>query len=401
MKINSSDKIGDILKEYPELYEVFWDHGFPGNSAAELVNFLGKDTMLRTVLTARSINADLFTNMINARINYKCQMDGLTYDFYNPDLPVNLLVKTACPVSEVFKEKLADTLRTHQELTGKTTNTFIVDGCHAPHQFENFWEIESVDKLPDIIMSMSFDGIYDKRFIDKYVSQGFFANVLKGSEQEYLQIGCMDDSYTLNAGLAMVFLIDEKNLGDLPKPQKWEDLLDPIYKNRIIAFGDEVNGIFDYPLYYLHKVFGIESMAKLANNTKGIYHAAKAAKLAGTDSREAGAIYYLPLTFARLCENPNVSIIFPEDGALIIPIAFLVKKDKIDELDYLLDFLLNNYGQMCADINAAIFNPNIESKIPADTKLQWLGWDYIKSNDILAIGKKLQQEFHQAWNQEQ
>lgn len=391
------DTIGEILSHYPEAYEVFWESGFNYDSAPELLDALGKDTMLRTVLNVKGINAELFTSMINARINYICQMENLQYDFYNPDLPVNLLVKTACPVSELFKDTLGNALKAQQELTGKTPNVFIVDGCHAPHEFENFWEKEGIDKLPDIIMSMSFDEIYDKRFIDKYVSKGYFASVLD-TRAESVPFECTDDSYTLNAGLAMVFLIDEKNLGDLPRPQKWEDLLDPIYKNKIIAFGDEVNGIFEYPLYYFYKEFGLESIAKLAYNTKAVYHAAKAAKLAGTNSKEAGGIYYLPLTFAKLCENKNTSIVFPEDGALIIPMAFLVKKDKIAELDYLLDFLINNYGQMCADINAAVFNSRIKSRLPAGTKLQWLGWDYIKSNDILSIGLKLREEFHQAWD---
>ncbi|MDD2619682.1 MAG: ABC transporter substrate-binding protein [Syntrophomonadaceae bacterium] len=400
MRISVSDKIGDIMSNYPELYEAFWESGFPCGSAAELVDLLGKDTMLLTALRVKDINVELFTSMLNGRVDCQCQMEGLAYDFYNPDLPVNLLVKTACPISMLFKDRLIETLRAHQEQTGKITNTFIVDGCHAPHAFEKFWEPESIDELPDIIMSMSFDELYDKRFIDKYVSRGYFSNILKGSEQAYSHLDCMDESYTLNAGLAMVFLIDEKNLGDLPVPRKWEDLLNPIYKGKIIAFGDEFKEIFEYPLYYLYKEFGMESMRKLANNTKGIYHAAKAAKLAGTNSREAGAIYYLPLTFARLCENQNVSIVFPEDGALIIPIAFLIKKDKIEELDYLAEFILNNYGQMCADINAAVFNPRIESKIPEGIRLKWLGWDYIKSNDILAIGQKLRQEFHQAWKKD-
>ncbi|HBK52828.1 MAG TPA: iron ABC transporter substrate-binding protein, partial [Syntrophomonas wolfei] len=68
MLVNAEDKIGDILKNYPELYELFWESGFNYNSAAELVNSLGKDTMLRTVLTVKGLNAELFINMINSRI---------------------------------------------------------------------------------------------------------------------------------------------------------------------------------------------------------------------------------------------------------------------------------------------------------------------------------------------
>mgnify|MGYP000858987111 CR=1 FL=1 len=395
MPITAEDTIGSILNSYPELYEVFTENGFNYNSVEELLNSLGKDTMLRTILTVKGIKIELFIQMINARITNVCSMEGLQYDYYNPDLPVNLLVKTACAVSEHFKEELSETIKRRQELMGETPNVFIVDGCHAPHDFENFHETESIDKLPDIIMSMSFDEIYDPRFIDKYVSKGYFTSVLD-TKEEYQQV--KDDSYTLNAGLAMVFLVDEKRLGGLPKPTKWGDLLNPIYKDTIIAFGDDSKGIFNYPLYYLYQEFGPESMEKLAHNVKGIQHSAKAARLAGTDSKEAGAIYYMPLTFAGLCEAKDVSVVLPEDGALIIPIAFLVKKDKMEELDYLIQLILNGYGQMCANIDAAVFNTDVDSKIPAETKLKWLGWDYIRSHDIPALGEKLHAQFHKAYD---
>ena len=101
--ITGEHTIGNILNKYPELYEVFWENGFNYSSANQLVSSLGADTMLRTVLTAKGINIELFTNMINRRINNECQMEGLQYDFYNPDLPVNLLVKTACEVNTLKK----------------------------------------------------------------------------------------------------------------------------------------------------------------------------------------------------------------------------------------------------------------------------------------------------------
>ncbi len=400
MKITSVDKIGDILNKYPESYDVFLANGFSSNSIEELISSLGKDTMLRTVLKVKDINMDLFVNMINKKINEDCQIDEFEYDFYKPDLPINLMVKTACAVNMLFKDELSKVLKEHKEKTGKTINTYVIDGCDATHEFEAFWKQESIDKLPDIIMSMSFDEIYDKRFIGKYIKTGYFENVLKNMDEEYLNLGCLDDSYTLNAGLVMVFLVDEKNLGDLPKPKKWADLLNPIYKDKIIGFGSgiESKGIFEYPLYYFYKEFGTEGIKKFANNVKNICHGQKMAKLAGTNGKEAGGIYILPLTFAMLCEKEDVSIVFPEDGAWIIPIAFLVKKDKIDELDFLVKFLLNTYGQMCADINGVSFNPNIKNKIHKRTKLKWLGWDYIKSNDILALGKQLQKDFHEVWD---
>ena len=75
----------------------------------------------------------------------------------------------------------------------------MVGGCDAPHKYDNFWEQESVDELPDIVMSMSFDEIYDKRFIDKFIKTGNFQNVLHNADDKYKDMGIVDDSYTLNS----------------------------------------------------------------------------------------------------------------------------------------------------------------------------------------------------------
>jgi ABC-type Fe3+ transport system substrate-binding protein len=374
MGITANDKIGNLLTEHPELYDVFLAKGFKAGSAAELTEILGKDTMLQTVLKVKNINSELFLSAANERIDKGTPLESITYNLFDPKLPMNLLVKTACPVSELFKQKLSEYLAEHKMATGKTVNTFIVDGCSVPHDYNNFWEQPDIDSLPDIIMSMSFDEIFDKRFIDKYVKTGYFENVLKTPTQDFTAPDFMDDSFTLHAGLVMMLLIDEDKLGALPRPKKWADLLKPIYKDKIVGFGNDALGIFEYPLYYVYKEFGMEGIKTLAENTKSICHAAKMVKLAGSNHKDAEAIYILPLTFATLCKNKNTSFVFPEDGAWIVPMSILVKKDKVKELDFVIDFILNEYGQMCADIDAVSFSPGVTNKIDRNIRLEWLGW---------------------------
>ncbi len=393
MQISIDDKIGDILGDYPQLLSVFKAKGLNFDSATQLIDALGKDTKLRTVLKVIDINADSFVVMLNERLGVDMSLQQISYDFYNPELPVNLLVKTACPINSLFKDELNNQINRQMELTGKPFNTYLVDGCNASHDFDNFWEQESIDALPDIIMSMSFDEIFDGRFINKFVKTGYFENVLTIDRAEYKYVNYQDDSYTLLASLALIMLIDEEKLGDLPAPKRWEDLLDPIYKDKIVGFGNN-DRIFEYSMFYFDKEFGKSGLEKLARNTKSIFHAAKMAKLVGTNNPSAGAIYIMPLTFADLCPKKGTTIIYPEDGAWLIPISFLAKKDKISEMRIILDFITNTYGQMCADINAACFNPKVKNRISPDVKLKWLGWDYIKSTDIYGLGERLCNEFH-------
>ena len=122
------------------------------DSIADLVSLLGKETMLRTVLRVKDINEDLFLNMINKRINTDCQMEGLEYDFYQPDAPLNLLVKTACPVSILFRDELARFYKKNKKKTGETVNTYIIGGCDTTHEFENLWKAESIDNWFRILL---------------------------------------------------------------------------------------------------------------------------------------------------------------------------------------------------------------------------------------------------------
>lgn len=401
MKIENISSIQYVLNNYPETYEVFLSNGFRSNSREELIDTLGENTLLKTVLKIKGINEKIFIDMLNEKISKTCsmdEMDEINHIFHNPELPLNLLIKTACPVGAKFREDISSVIRKHEEQTGKSTNCFLVGGCDAPHKYDNFWEQENIDELPDIVMSMSFDEIYDKRFIDKFIKTGNFQNVLHNVNDKYKNMGIVDDSYTLSAALPIVFLIDENRLGDLPRPKTWSDLLKPIYKDEIVCFGRGTGEVFEYLLYYLYKEFGMDGIRKFADNVKFACHGAKMAKIAGSNSPQTGAIHTIPLNFSEFRDRKNTSLIIPEDGGCIIPISFIVKKDKVEELKYLTDFLLNEYGQMCADIGGISFNSNVKNKISKDVKIKWLGWNYVKSTDLLRLAEELKEEFYEIWD---
>ncbi|HZK56868.1 MAG TPA: DUF1858 domain-containing protein, partial [Clostridia bacterium] len=156
MKIENTSNVQYILDNYPETYEVFSSNGFRSNSREGLIDILGENTPLKTVLKIKGINEKMFIDMLNKKIGKTCFMDGtdeINHVFHDPELPLNLLIKTACPVGARFREDISSVIRKHREQTGKSTNCFLVGGCDAPHQYDNFWEQENVDELPDIVMS--------------------------------------------------------------------------------------------------------------------------------------------------------------------------------------------------------------------------------------------------------
>lgn len=382
MIISPKMKIGEILKKYPETYEVFSTNGLKSDSSENLVEIIG-DTMLQTVLKVKKINQDLFLKQIN-EIIATTEED---YELYDPSLPTNISAQTTYPTKMTFVDKISEIFKKHQDETGEKINCYMADSRGPKVEYQGFIE-RSIDELPDIIMSKGFDEVYSREFREKFIDKGYFESVICGTNDVY-----EDNNYTLNTAMLKVMLIDKSRLGNLPMPEKWSDLLNPIYKGNIIAFGNEEE-ISKTTLIYLYKEFGIDGVRKFAENVKSLCLGPRSVKLAGTNSEEGAAIYILPSAFAEMSTRENTFVVWPKDGANLVPLSVLVKKDKKEKMKFFIDFLLNDYGHMYEGIYSVSFNPKIDSKILKEKAIKWLGWDYIYSNDLYDLGNKLKKEFH-------
>ncbi|KNF08680.1 putative Fe3+ ABC transporter periplasmic binding-like protein [Gottschalkia purinilytica] len=397
-KINPVMTIEEILKNYPQTFDVFVANGFNVASREELLELAGNDTMIQSILKVRGINVDIFINALREKVFTKGLDEDLVDKFHDENSTLNLLGKIPCPLRILFKDMLGEAIKDYKEKTGITLNCYIPSGCGDKYEYEDICSLENIDELPDIILTKGFDDFHRKNFIDKFVKKGYFKSVFTDNlDDRFLEAGCLDNDYTMYASFLDVMLIDEKNLGDLPKPKTWSDLLNPIYKDKIITFGMP-EGISTVTPIYLYKEHGVESIAKFAHNVKGAYHGAKMAKVAGTNSKEAGAIYILPLFFAKTCIREGLSILWPEDGAILYPFCMLVKESKMEEMKYLIDFITKDFGQVCAKSHGIALNPDIKNtNIPKDGKLKWIGWNYIKSKDVIELGDYIRKEFEIEW----
>ena len=86
---------------------------------------------------------------------------------------------------------------------------------------------------------------------------------------------------------------DKRKLGDLPVPKTWEDLLNPIYRDKIVvfAFVDGINkdSVYDdasyYPHIYYYQRYGKEVVRQFGRNVVDGYHGVKMAKPAAAALR--------------------------------------------------------------------------------------------------------------------
>ena len=93
-----------------------------------------------------------------------------------------------------------------------------------------------------------------------------------------------------------------------------------------------------------------------------------------------------------------MELVWPKDGAIISPIFMLSRKDTKAKTKPIVDFfaskqtgeILSHKGKMPS------VNPEVDNMIRAENKYMWLGWDFIKENDISSLIKKCEGIFNEA-----
>lgn len=195
-----------------------------------------------------------------------------------------------------------------------------------------------------------------------------------------------------------IMMIDKKQLGDLPMPRKWSDLLNPIYKDKIIISGSE-DSIFETDLLYFYKEHDEEGLIKLAHNIKDAWHPSKMSKTAGTNNKNGAAIYATSWFFAKACPKTDETVIlWPEDGAMIHPLCMISKVENYAENKPLIDFMLSiNFGTKCAGNYYPALNKEVENNLPEGACFKWLGWDFLRNNDVEALKESINDLFIRGW----
>ncbi|RCX21070.1 ABC-type Fe3+ transport system substrate-binding protein [Anaerobacterium chartisolvens] len=400
MKINSETKIGEILAQYPETLEVFNVNGFAADSPKALIEFLGGDWRLSSVLKARRLNMELFIQMLEEKIAGNegvfdsCAEEGRIRR-------LDFLGYTVCPLKHTFRECFDAVLDKYRRETGRGFDCYVPSGCGGDDAYEEIWKSQSIDDLPGAIASIGFGDFFRKEFVDRFIDKGCFkAPERKEINADFAGMGLEDPDgcYTIYSVFPYIIMVDKKKLGNLPMPCKWDDLLKPVYRNNIII-GGSADDISEVLLLYLYKKHGDKGVELLARNVRDAWHAAKMAKVAGTSSTEGAAVYVMPWFFARSCPRTDVvSIVWPEDGALISPFYLLVKEDRGADLQIITDFVMGEeLGQKSANSFFPVLNSEADNRLPENAAFQWLGWDYIKSNSMDTLKEHVKKIFAEHW----
>ena len=398
----------EVIKAHPEALPVFSANGLEMFADPETRNSFGAAVRLRTALKAAGIDAELFASLLEQAVT-AAQPGAVKGSACSPDLAggnLNLFALLPCPLKVPLEQAF------HGFLAGlpapeRESLTYIIEGnANTQIDYADYADhFENVSEMPDIIITPGFNSFFHPHFVDRFIKTGQFSSVnLFAGDRHLAQLGVTDPEkhYTMLAMNLLVLVVDHTRLGNRPVPHNWSDLLKPEYAKSIAIRGNRDGTFCETLLLALFKDFGDAGLASLGRNVAWGWHPSQMVKCAGSGREDTPAISAMPLFFARNIKNRDkVSIVWPGDGALVSPVTMLVKSAKREELRPLIDFLVGpEVAGICAGAAFPAVHPEVNNELPENASFKWIGWDYIKNNDLKALIADTNAAFFRAFNGE-
>ncbi len=376
MLIRKEMTIPEIIKKYPETLTVFKNSGFNGLEQQEVLEKL-KDLSLEKIMVIKKEDVNIFMEMLEQSITTVEKEKG----------EAKILGLLPCPVRipllegfENFLEKNKD-VNIDYELKAASAGLDWIK--------ESVRKDENVDDLADMFMSAGFDLFFDKKLIGKFKEQGVFKDLTgiehynKDFENDEISLKDPHGDYSMIAVVPAVFIVNQKALNGRKIPESWEDLLKPEYENSVSLPISDFD-LFNSILIHIYKMFGMDGIKSLSKNFLSNLHPAQM-----VESTEP-LVTIMPYFFSKMIPEGGIKkVVWPKEGAIISPIFMLTKADKKEELQKVIDFMSGaEVGQMIA--SQGLFpsvNPDVKNPTTGK-KFQWVGWDFIYSNDI---GEKIEE----------
>lgn len=392
--LSIEDTLFQITEDYPETIEVFVSRGFPQMANKEKRNSFGKTINLKTALMLKGISSESFLNILKETIEGVRLSGDVTLRSGSNQTKADLNGETLtimgllpCPVRIPLMEQFEKFAINYTEKTGTALNYQLQAASMGLEWVEkHILNIKSEKELPDLFLSAGFDLFFDEKKIGHHRKSGVFKDMTSyakaNKDFENLNIFDPDKHYSIIGTVPAVFLVNMDQLGDRKKPESWEDILKPEFENSVsLPIGDF--DLFNAILLTIHKTYGKEGVEKLGRNLLDSMHPAQMVK---SDKKKGTkpVVTIMPAFFTRMTGGKGpLKAVWPKDGAIISPIFMLSKAEKEKELQPIVDFFASkSVGEILAHQGRfPSTNVDVDNEFE-DSTYMWIGWDYIKKNDI-------------------
>jgi hypothetical protein len=271
---------------------------------------------------------------------------------------------------------------------------FMPAGCHSPNPYDGLWLATDAAELPELVAETGFGDFNRPEFVRRWFDSGTFGAVSAGATRsEFREAGLVDPQgqFHVYGAAPEIVLVDLNRLGDRPVPRTWGDVLHPRFKRDIIVSG-EPGDIHESILFGLYKDHGEVGLAALGGNVRGFMHPAEMGKSAGSANPRGAALYLAPNFFARSAPHRAATrIVWPEEGAYLNPLYLFAKSAASPAARPAVDYLCGS--DWAAHLDKMGFAPGRVDSPPLPGKLRWVGWDFVRKNDVDAMRAPLNAAF--------
>ena len=385
-----------ITEKFPETIDVFVANGFEhvGDEKKRTTN--GKMVTLKQAVQMKGKDLRAFTALLENAVSANAKSEDVTLAAVNDEnqiFPTEGDIKVAgllpCPVRIPLLEAFDNLSKKITAETGKTVGVRLAAASVGADALDaGMKSITDESDLPDIFLSAGFEAFFDRRNMARFKDRGVFVDRSWPTHNELMApygLKDPDGHYALLAVVPAVFLVDKTQLSDGEEvPRTWKEILGPRFKSKIampVGDFDLFNGI----LLTIWKEFGDEGVAAIGRNLLEGMHPSQAAGRFAPKGGKGPMVSVIPYFFSKMAQfNPDAEIVWPEDGAVVSPIFMLVKDSAPEETGRIADFFASKeVGEILS--HRGLFpscHPEVINQVPESAPLMWLGWDFIKQNDL-------------------
>jgi ABC-type Fe3+ transport system substrate-binding protein len=316
---------------------------------------------------------------------------------------LDFIGQVLCPLKARFKEGYDRVALERERRTGRPLRSYVPTVCgggEKPSEGKSPGDVlrfMGIADFPDMAASFDYGDYFSEAFRDRFLGRGHFeAPPRKGVNRNFSDSGLDDPEgeYYVYGGYPIVFLVDREKLRGRPVPRTWRELLDPIYRKDITISGGHGRVGASVPMH-MARAFGEEAIERLDRNVARAIHPSEMARLAGSGRDDGTAIYTIMGFFGKARgEKGDTELVWPDDGAIFDPAFFLLKKGKLEEYRDLVEYVAGaEFGRVSASNGFPAAHPEVDNGLGSDARLQWLGWDFLRSTDMDAFKQRVTAPF--------
>ena len=198
-------------------------------------------------------------------------------------------------------------------------------------------------------------------------------------------------TYRILSGIPLVMVVDDTRLDGRPAPKSIAEILNGTFEKSLI-YPDDGHMLDGVLLYYFYLAGGMTAVDQLkAACIRGV-HPSQMIKYGGIE--EKPAVMLMPYIFAQIkSKEPGMRVVWPEEGAPLIPILECVRKDASDDVRRAADFMAGeDIGRQF--IEQGMFpssHPAVQNNLPG--RIWFAGWDNVYADNLPELLPKLKKRF--------